>query len=124
VASMTIVLKNVPPNCVVVGVPGRIILQDGRRIPHELTDFEAEAIKSLQGKITKLASEIATLKTQLEEAVGGASAAHAGGNGGRTTDKDPLDMQPQLTVSMNPTANCEVEESRDPVDLFLHGAGI
>src|SRR5277367_6424982 len=59
VASMTIVLKDVPPNCVVVGVPGRIIQQDGRRVPHELTDFEAEAIKSLQTKLTKLTCDFA-----------------------------------------------------------------
>jgi serine O-acetyltransferase len=123
VASMTIVLKDVPPNCVVVGVPGRIIQQDGRRIPHELTDFEAEAIKSLQGKLTKLAGEVAALKAQLDASGEGALAPSPGGNGSGTTDKDPLDMQPQLTVSIELTADCEVP-AKDPVELFLHGAGI
>ena len=124
VASMTIVLKDVPPNCVVVGVPGRIIQQDGRRIPHEMTDFEAEAIKSLQTKLTKLAGELADLKEQLDEVGISSPAPTTGGNGARTTDKHPLDMQPQLTLNTSVKADGEVAESQDPVDLFLHGAGI
>jgi serine O-acetyltransferase len=114
VASMTIVLKDVPPNCVVVGVPGRIIQQDGRRVPHELTDFEAEAIKSLQTKLTKLTCDFADLKAQLNE-IGVHSHAEEG-NGSKEADKVPLDMQPPGTRPRG--------ESQDPVDLFLHGAGI
>ena len=32
IASGSIVLANVPSNCVVVGIPGRIIYQDGKKI--------------------------------------------------------------------------------------------
>jgi serine O-acetyltransferase len=125
VASMTIVLKDVPPNCVVVGVPGRIIQQDGRRVPHELTDFEAEAIKSLQTKLTKLTCEFTALKAQLDAAGTGAPAETAGGNGSSPpADKRPLDMQPQLALNLSVKPESEVAEGPDPVDLFLHGAGI
>src|SRR5580700_4736036 len=49
VASRSIVLKDVPANSVVVGVPGRVILRDGQKVKHDVPDpdIEAEAIKSL-----------------------------------------------------------------------------
>jgi serine O-acetyltransferase len=122
VASMSIVLKDVPPNCVVVGIPGRIIQQDGRRVPSEMREIEAEAIKSLQARLTQLAQEVETLKTQL----GTATAAVKGDqdNGAGTTDKRPLAARPQVTPEGQVSGSPEIQAADDPVDLFLHGAGI
>lgn len=34
VGSGSVVVKDVPPNCTVVGIPGRIIIRDGKRVEH------------------------------------------------------------------------------------------
>jgi serine O-acetyltransferase len=87
IASGAVVLKNVPANAVVVGVPGRIIRQDGRPINLESADPEAAAIKALRDRIERLEQQIKVF--QDIKAV--------------TADMQPVD---------------------DPVELFLHGAGI
>ncbi len=94
VASRSIVLKDVPDNSVVVGVPGRVVIRDGVKVKDDVPDPEAEAIKSLKDRI-------ANLEEQLERMNGSIS----GGVGCQTAGRDPNDPQ-------------------DPVDLFLHGAGI
>lgn len=53
----SVVLKPVPPNCTVVGVPGRIVRRDGVRVDNmdlrhdELPDPVAEALTALEEKI-------------------------------------------------------------------------
>lgn len=94
VASGSIVLKDVPPNSVVVGVPGRVVYRDGIRVKDEVPDPEAEAIKSLKDHIAKLQREVAAIVSTLEP-----NHEHAG--------------------------RSEVNgDEEDPLDVFLHGAGI
>jgi serine O-acetyltransferase len=88
VASGSIVLKDVPDNSVVVGVPGRVLYHEGKRVSEVVPDLEAEAIKCLKTKIAELEHKIETL----------------------SPPKGP-EPAPDATVS-------------DPVDVFLHGAGI
>lgn len=38
IGANAVVLKNVPPNCTVVGVPGRIVKRDGKRVDEPLSD--------------------------------------------------------------------------------------
>ncbi len=38
IGANAVVLKNVPPNCTVVGVPGRIVKRDGKRVDEPLTN--------------------------------------------------------------------------------------
>lgn len=67
VASGSIVLKDVPDNCVVVGVPGRVIYRDGQRVRENETedeampDPEAAAIKALHDRIADLERRLETL---------------------------------------------------------------
>lgn len=62
----SVVLKPVPPNCTVVGVPGRIVRRDGVKVNSmdlrhdQLPDPVAEALTVLQEKI-------ATLEKKIEE---------------------------------------------------------
>lgn len=55
----SVVLKEVPPNSTVVGIPGRIVIQDGRRVDdkldhHRLPDPIADKIQELEEEIRHL----------------------------------------------------------------------
>ncbi|HZK42998.1 MAG TPA: serine O-acetyltransferase [Syntrophomonadaceae bacterium] len=60
----SVVLNSVPPSCTVVGVPGRIVIQDGAKVEnskievdlehHMLPDPIADTLVALQNKITDL----------------------------------------------------------------------
>lgn len=61
VGANAVVVKDVPANCVVVGIPGRVVMQDGVRVP--LThgrefDPEMEMIKSMMNKIEALEEKV------------------------------------------------------------------
>ncbi|RLL40784.1 serine O-acetyltransferase [Oceanobacillus piezotolerans] len=58
-----VVVKDVPDNCTVVGVPGRIVIQDGVKVRrdldhHNLPDPVADKLKQMQAEIDKLKSEL------------------------------------------------------------------
>lgn len=62
----SVVLNSVPPDCTVVGVPGRIVIQEGNRIKSDGVDLEhhilpdpvADMLKSLQEKLQELEARI------------------------------------------------------------------
>lgn len=63
----SVVLKDVPPNCTVVGIPGRIVRQDGKRVAekldhHKLPDPVTERFHQLQEEIEQLKLEVKELK--------------------------------------------------------------
>jgi serine O-acetyltransferase len=65
----SVVLKEVPPNSTVVGVPGRVVIQDGKRIGKDLDhcnlpDPIADRIKDLQAELTELRQELIELKKE------------------------------------------------------------
>ncbi|MFJ5763249.1 serine O-acetyltransferase [Neobacillus sp. NPDC093182] len=65
----SVVLKEVPPNSTVVGVPGRVVIQDGKRIGKDLDhcnlpDPIADRIKDLQAELTELRHELIELKKE------------------------------------------------------------
>jgi serine O-acetyltransferase len=100
VASGSIVLKDVPDNSVVVGVPGRVLYHNGKRVNEEVPDPEAEAIKSLKKKIEQLEHRLDLLTRELAQSESPEEPHSAGGNGTKSA------------------------EEADPLDVFLHGAGI
>lgn len=109
VASGSIVLKDVPPNSVVVGVPGRVVYKDGIKVKDkEVPDIEAEAIKSLKDRLTRLEHHV------------GAPQHHTG------SDKAVPGSQEAVSVDKGaPYATDQrADDEPDPVDVFLHGAGI
>lgn len=102
VASGSIVLKDVPDNSVVVGVPGRVIYRDGVRVKAgETPDIEAEAIKSLKDKLRKLEERVSCLAAE-------------------TATME----EPEQEVLNHQRSEPTPAGSDDPVDVFLHGAGI
>lgn len=63
IAAGAVVVKSVPPNCTVVGVPGRIIYQDGKQIEPiiprvDMPDPEADAIAALQQRVEALEAHV------------------------------------------------------------------
>ncbi len=64
----SVVLKSVPPHCTVVGVPGRIVIQDGAKVEnskievdlehHMLPDPIADTLAAMQAKITELENRL------------------------------------------------------------------
>lgn len=101
VASGSIVMKDVPDNSIVVGVPGRVIYKDGKRIKEgdKVPDIEAEAIKSLKRKIECVEQELTRLKNR------------------------PSLENPD-TSDNSSDSDADFDNSSDPIDEFLQGAGI
>lgn len=63
----SVVLKDVPANSTVVGIPGRVVVQDGERVRkdldhHKLPDPVAEHCEQLQTEVDALRAEIEKLK--------------------------------------------------------------
>ncbi|MDI3328256.1 MAG: serine O-acetyltransferase [Alicyclobacillaceae bacterium] len=68
----SVVLKDVPPNSTVVGIPGRVVVQDGRRVDDldhgNLPDPVADLLRSMQQQIDELRCEIMRLKGEVVDA--------------------------------------------------------
>jgi serine O-acetyltransferase len=69
----SVVVREVPPNSVVVGVPGRVTYRDGRRVEGgidlnqtDLPDPVARAIEQLVERIRTLENEVAALRKDAE----------------------------------------------------------
>jgi serine O-acetyltransferase len=69
----SVVVREVPPNSVVVGVPGRVTYRDGRRVDGEidlnqadLPDPVARAIEHLVERIRLLEGQVAALRSDTE----------------------------------------------------------
>ncbi len=64
----SVVLKEVPSDCTVVGIPGRIVYRSGEKVDpldhSNLPDSEAKVIRTLLDRIEKLEQEVIELKQQ------------------------------------------------------------
>ncbi|MFQ5656894.1 MAG: serine O-acetyltransferase [Candidatus Methylomirabilales bacterium] len=71
IGSGTVVVKEVPSKSVVVGVPGRVIYQDGKKVSEldfdwtNLPDPVAQALQCLLDRMHEMEKEIAELKGQV-----------------------------------------------------------
>jgi serine O-acetyltransferase len=118
VASGSILLKEVPDDCIVVGVPGRVIFREGVRVSDPVPDIEAEAIKCLRDKLAKLEKQFDRIQAVpiFEPTTTGVKRPSTGklvhfGNAAGSGHGSGV-----AAVSVN--------SSSDAVDIFLHGAGI
>lgn len=62
----SVVLKEVPPNSTVVGVPGRVVVQDGKRVGRARDLKHNELPDPISDRINSMEEEIAELKYLLE----------------------------------------------------------
>jgi serine O-acetyltransferase len=62
----SVVLRNVPPDSTVVGVPGHVIFREGKRIvitdPKQINDPLSEALASVAGEVQKLRQRVQALE--------------------------------------------------------------
>lgn len=69
----SVVVRDVPPNAVVVGVPGRVTYKDGQRVTGfdfdqtDLPDPVSKAIEQLVERIRALEGDVETLRKRTEE---------------------------------------------------------
>ncbi|NGQ97160.1 serine O-acetyltransferase [Brevibacillus sp. SYP-B805] len=68
----TVVLEEVPPNSTVVGIKGKIVIQDGKRVKCDLDhvnlpDPVTDMIRQLQREIEQLRKEVNELRTLRED---------------------------------------------------------
>ena len=67
-----VVVKSVPPDCTVVGVPGRIVVRNGQRVAGpdlnqvDLPDPEADAISAMQRELLRLEQRLHQVETELQ----------------------------------------------------------
>lgn len=104
VASGSIVLRDVPADSIVVGVPGRVIYREGKRVEDKVPDIEAEALKSMKMRVDELERRLEAFINK-DNPAGAAVVKATNGN------NDLSDSR-------------EFVADEDPVDVFLHGAGI
>ena len=76
IGSGSVVVNEVPPNSVVVGVPGRVTYRDGRKVEreidleqHELPDPVAKAIECILDRMHHMEHDLNALKKQAEPKV-------------------------------------------------------
>jgi len=72
VGASSVVLKDVPAHATVVGIPGRVVVQDGKRIPrkldhHHLPDPVSDHCENMQNEINELREEIRRLKEEIKQ---------------------------------------------------------
>jgi len=125
----SVVLRTVPSDCTVVGVPGRIVHRSGERVdPLEhgrLPDSEAQVIRALVDRIESLEQQIQLLHTKpsLNESLLLVSAVATTANGSNGTNGNGSYVANQPNVSADETSrSCRIRDK--VIEEFLDGAGI
>lgn len=119
----SVVLRDVPSDCTVVGIPGRIVYRSGERVdPLEhgrLPDAEAQVIRALVDKIENLEQQIQLLQeSQTAPSVNYLATATAGlnqANRSHTHFFEEAHLQEDRTC-------CDLEDRA--IEEFLDGSGI
>ncbi|MEO0456244.1 MAG: serine O-acetyltransferase [Cyanobacteria bacterium P01_A01_bin.114] len=130
----SVVLREVPPDCTVVGVPGRIVYRSGERVdPLEhgrLPDSEAEVIRTLVDRIESLEQQLAVMQSQLTpspEPQQSRMLAAVGGAGSSVNLAHNLKLNGQIdtdgtdTDSKRSSPCCRLEDRA--IEEFLGGSG-
>lgn len=78
-----VVVKSVPANCTVVGVPGRVVVRDGERVAGpdlnqvDLPDPQADAAAALQREMLRLEQRLHQVEAELHQTSGRSPHGHS-----------------------------------------------
>ncbi len=120
IGAMSVVLKDVPPHCTVVGVPGRIVIRDGVKVEHgfdlnhQLPDPVAERFALLQKEIDCLHKMMPCSEEAMCELL----------KEGHTGEFSPADEPPSVQGAQATacgTANAEILERIEKLETALEG---
>ncbi|MGB3296950.1 MAG: serine O-acetyltransferase [Phormidesmis sp.] len=124
----SVVLREVPSDCTVVGIPGRIVYRSGDRVEPldhaRLPDSEAMAIRALVDRIDALENELSSLKDQRLGELGrsGVEADRLVPVGAGRADQTAMLMRALQADSCEADQCCRLEDRA--IREFLGGAGI
>jgi serine O-acetyltransferase len=123
----SVVLREVPSDCTVVGVPGRIVYRSGEKaepLDHaKLPDSEALAIRALVDRIEALENELSQIRTaQQPRVLSGVRADQLVAVGAGRADQSALLLRALQSESCTPEQCCRLEDRA--IQEFLGGAGI
>ncbi|RFB11582.1 serine O-acetyltransferase [Bacillus sp. HNG] len=77
VGAGSVVLQDVPPNSTVVGIPGRVVIQDGVKVRNTKDLNHRDLPDPVSDKIRELENEIKSLKEELQKKEGAKDNAHS-----------------------------------------------
>ncbi len=77
VGAGSVVLQDVPPNSTVVGIPGRVVIQDGVKIKNSKDLNHRDLPDPVLDKIRELENEIKSLKEEIQQKEGVKDNAHS-----------------------------------------------
>ncbi|KPQ37645.1 MAG: serine O-acetyltransferase [Phormidesmis priestleyi Ana] len=132
----SVVLREVPSDCTVVGIPGRIVYRSGERVEPldhaKLPDSEAMAIRALVDRIDALENELNKIReNQAQDAIASgqkkmrrpdADRARLLEVGAGRDDQIAMLMRALQDESCEPDQCCRIEDRA--IQEFLGGAGI
>jgi len=122
----SVVLKDVPPNCTVVGVPGRIIYRSGVKVnPLEhgnLPDSEAEVIRNLLDRIEVLEQQFANLQKAEEVTPETVMVEITGGNRCEISSNYIVALETAYQTETKPKNSCRLQDK--VIQEFFDGTGI
>jgi serine O-acetyltransferase len=69
IGAQSVVLRDVPPNCTVVGVPGRVVIQDGQKITRKpgIDLDQCNLPDPIMDRLETIAREIEKMHDEMEE---------------------------------------------------------
>lgn len=128
----SVVLRDVPSHCTVVGIPGRVVFRSGAKVnPLEhgqLPDSEANAIRALVDRIEALEKQLESLQAQIPMAMSpsGALTRIASINSAEldTLDSNRAVLEAAMQLSMEPELGPKCLIKNKAIEQFLDGAGI
>ena len=91
VGAGAVVVKDVPPNATVVGVPGRIVLQDGQPVQPVSSRSQVDMPDPTATMIARLEARLRVLEERLKRSQGDARANNGAMDVGHTSGPDSLD---------------------------------
>ncbi len=116
----SVVLRDVPSHCTVVGIPGRVVFRSGAKVnPLEhgqLPDSEANVIRSLVDRIEALEKQVESLQDNKKVAIAAVKSEI------QQCDRDALEAAVQLSFNKESAPNCALKNKE--IEQFLDGSGI